>query len=441
MSLKFGTDGIRGPVETVITPEACLKIGYATGMVMKELGWDTVVIGKDTRISGYMLEAALQSGFIAAGVNVRLLGPLPTPGVAYLTKTLRNKFGLVISASHNDFLDNGIKIFNEDGEKISRDIEKRIEKYLSKKIKSVETASIGKAYRFDESGPRYIEFCKSTIPPEVNFSSLRIVLDCANGACYKVSPEVFEELGADVICIGNEPDGYNINQDCGSTNPEVIKKAVLDHRADFGVSLDGDGDRVIIIDEKGNILDGDDLLYILAFANPNRTGAWSGVVGTKMSNLGLEDGIKKLGYKFIRADVGDKYVSEMLTKKGWMLGGETSGHIICKDLVSTGDGTIAALKVISSLLILEKKPSEILSNYSKMPQVNEAVLIENKDIVNDKDLQQLIKEVESDITVGRVLVRPSGTEPKIRIMIEAPEKDVAKKYTKDIKDLILNKHN
>ncbi len=439
MSLKFGTDGIRGPVETVITPEACLKIGYATGMVMKELGWDTVVIGKDTRISGYMLEAALQSGFIAAGVNVRLLGPLPTPGVAYLTKTLRNKFGLVISASHNDFLDNGIKIFNEDGEKISRDIEKRIEKYLSKKIISVETSSIGKAYRFDESGPRYIEFCKSTIPPEVNFSSLRIVLDCANGACYKVSPEVFEELGADVICIGNEPDGYNINQDCGSTNPEVIKKAVLDHRADFGVSLDGDGDRVIIIDEKGNILDGDDLLYILAFANPNRTGAWSGVVGTKMSNLGLEDGIKKLGYKFIRADVGDKYVSEMLTKKGWMLGGETSGHIICKDLVSTGDGTIAALKVISSLLILEKKPSEILSNYSKMPQVNEAVLIENKDIVNDKDLQQLIKEVESDITVGRVLVRPSGTEPKIRIMIEAPEKDVAEKYTKDIKDLILNK--
>ena len=439
MSLKFGTDGIRGPVETVITPEACLKIGYATGMVMKELGWDTVVIGKDTRISGYMLEAALQSGFIAAGVNVRLLGPLPTPGVAYLTKTLRNKFGLVISASHNDFLDNGIKIFNEDGEKISRDIEKRIEKYLSKKIISVETESIGKAYRFDESGPRYIEFCKSTIPSEVNFSSLRIVLDCANGACYKVSPEVFEELGADVICIGNEPDGYNINKDCGSTNPEVIRKAVLDHRADFGVSLDGDGDRVIIIDEKGNILDGDDLLYILAFANPNRTGPWSGVVGTKMSNFGLEDGIKKLGYKFIRADVGDKFVSEMLTKKGWMLGGETSGHIICKDLVSTGDGTIAALKVISSLLILEKKPSEILSNYSKMPQVNEAVQIKNKDIVNDKDLQKLIKDVESDITVGRVLVRPSGTEPKIRIMIEAPEKNVAEKYTKDIKDLILNK--
>jgi len=439
MSLKFGTDGIRGPVETFITPEACLKIGHATGLVMKELGWSTVVIGKDTRISGYMLEASLQAGFIAAGVNVRLLGPLPTPGVAYLTKTLRNKFGVVISASHNDFLDNGIKIFNEDGEKISRDLEIRIEKYLSTKITSVETASIGKAFRFDESGPRYIEFCKSTVPSEVNFSSLRIVLDCANGACYKVSPEVFEELGADVICIGNEPDGYNINQGCGSTHPDVIKKAVIDHRADFGVSLDGDGDRVILVDEKGNILDGDDILYILAFANPNRTGSWSGVVGTKMSNLGLEDGIKKLGYKFIRADVGDKYVSNMLTKKGWMLGGETSGHIICKDLVSTGDGTIAALKVISSLLILEKKPSEILSNYTKIPQMNLAVSVKNKDIINDKDLQSFIKEVESDITVGRVLVRPSGTESKIRIMIEASEKDVAEKYANDIKDLIIKK--
>ncbi len=439
MNLKFGTDGIRGPVESVITPEACLKIGHATGLAMKELGWNTVVIGKDTRISGYMLEAALQAGFIASGVNVRLLGPLPTPGVAYLTKTLRNKFGVVISASHNDFLDNGIKIFNEDGEKISRDVEKRIEKYLSGNLLSVKTESIGKAYRFDESGPRYIEFCKSTVPPEINFSSLRVVLDCANGACYKVSPEVFEELGAEVICIGTEPDGYNINKDCGSTHPNIVKEAVINNRADFGVSLDGDGDRVILVDEKGNILDGDDLLYILAFANPNRTGAWSGVVGTKMSNLGLEDGIKKLGYKFIRADVGDKYVSDMLTKKGWMLGGETSGHIICKDLVSTGDGTIAALKVISSLLMLEKKPSEVLANFTKIPQINIAVPVKNKDIVNDKDLQSLIKEIESDMTIGRVLVRPSGTEPKIRIMIEAPQIEVAKKFASDIESLIVKK--
>ncbi len=439
MSLKFGTDGIRGPVESVVTPDACLRIGHATGLAMKELGWNTVVIGKDTRVSGYMLEAALQAGFIAAGVDVRLLGPIPTPGVAYLTKTLRNKFGVVISASHNDFLDNGIKIFNEDGEKISRDIEKRIEKHLAGDLSSVETSAIGKAYRFDESGPRYIEFCKSTVPSEISFSSLRIVLDCANGACYKVSPEVFEELGAEIIKIGTEPDGYNINQDCGSTHPEIVSKAVIDHRADFGVSLDGDGDRVILVDEKGNILDGDDLLYILAFANPNRTGAWSGVVGTKMSNLGLEDGLKKLGYKFVRSDVGDKYVSEMLSKKGWMLGGETSGHIICRDLVSTGDGTIAALKVISSLLLLEKKPSEVLANFKKIPQVNIAIKVKNKDIVNDKDLQSLIKEIESDITVGRVLVRPSGTEPKIRIMIEAPEIKVAKKYAADIEKLIESK--
>ena len=439
MSLKFGTDGIRGPVESVVTPEACLRIGHATGLAMKELGWDTVVIGKDTRISGYMLEAALQAGFIAAGVNVRLLGPIPTPGVAYLTKTLRNKFGVVISASHNDFLDNGIKIFNEDGEKISRDIEKRIEKHLAGDLSSLETSAIGKAYRFDESGPRYIEFCKSTVPSEISFSSLRIVLDCANGACYKVTPLVFEELGAEIIKIGTEPDGYNINQDCGSTHPEIVSKAVIDHRADFGVSLDGDGDRVILVDEKGNILDGDDLLYILAFANPNRTGAWSGVVGTKMSNLGLEEGLKKLGYKFVRSDVGDKYVSEMLSNKGWMLGGETSGHIICKDLVSTGDGTIAALKVISSLLILDKKPSQILANYNKIPQVNLAIKVKNKDVVNDKDLQSLIKEIESDITVGRVLVRPSGTEPKIRIMIEAPEIKVAKKYSGDLEKLIESK--
>ncbi len=439
MNLKFGTDGIRGPVESIITPEACLKIGHATGIVMKELGWNTVVIGKDTRISGYMLESALQSGFIAAGVNVRLLGPIPTPGVAYLTKTLRNKFGVVISASHNDFLDNGIKIFNEDGEKISRGIEKRIEKYLSEDLSPVETSKIGKAFRFDESGPRYIEFCKSTVPPNISFSSLRIVIDCANGACYKVSPEIFEELGAEVITIGNEPDGYNINQDCGSTHPDVIKEAVIKHRADYGISLDGDGDRVILVDEKGNVLDGDDLLYILAFSNPNRTGPWSGVVGTLMSNLGLEQGIQKLGYKFIRADVGDKYVSEMLTKKGWMLGGETSGHIICKDLASTGDGTVAALKVISSLLLLEKRPSEVLSNYNKIPQINKAVKVTNKDIINDKELKSFIKEIESDLTVGRILVRPSGTEPKIRIMVEAPEVKVAEKFAKEIEKIIRSK--
>jgi len=435
MTIKFGTDGIRGPVESEITPEVCLRIGHAAGAVLKDMGWETVLIGKDTRVSGYMLESALQAGFIAAGVNVRLLGPLPTPGVAYLTRSLRNQFGLVISASHNNYLDNGIKLFAGTGEKISKDAEKKIEKLLSGDLKPVKTAELGKAQRFDESGDRYIEFCKSTVPPDVSFESLRIVLDCANGACYKVSPSILRELGAEVISIGTEPDGYNINHECGSTHPERVQEEVIKQRADFGIALDGDGDRVVIIDRKGNILDGDDIMYILAYANPNRTGPWSGIVGTAMTNLGFEEGVKKLGYKFKRADVGDKYVSQMLQKEGWMLGGEPSGHIICRDLVSTGDGTIAALKVISSLLILEKDPEDVLHNYSKMPQININVEVENKDILSDSEIQKKLKEVESDLTVGRVLVRPSGTESKIRIMVESDDEITAKKYAKDIEQM------
>ena len=432
MTIKFGTDGIRGPVESKITPEVCLRIGHAAGVVLKEMGWETVLIGKDTRVSGYMLESALQAGFIAAGVNVRLLGPLPTPGVAYLTRSLRNQFGLVISASHNNYLDNGIKLFAGTGEKISKDAEKKIEKLLAGDLKPVKTAELGKAQRFDESGDRYIEFCKSTVPPDVSFESLRVVLDCANGACYKVSPSILRELGAEVISIGTEPDGYNINHECGSTHPERAQEEVIKQRADFGIALDGDGDRVVLIDRKGNILDGDDIMYILAYANPNRTGPWSGIVGTAMSNLGFEEGVRKLGYKFKRADVGDKYVSQLLQKEGWMLGGEPSGHIICRDLVSTGDGTIAALKVISSLLILEKDPEDILSNYTKMPQVNLNVDVDNKDILSDSDIQKKIKEIESDLTVGRVLVRPSGTESKIRVMVESDDEITATKYAKDI---------
>ena len=439
MDLKFGTDGIRGPVQTEITPEVCLRIGHATGIVLKEEGLDTVMIGKDTRVSGYMLEAALEAGFIAAGVNVRLLGPIPTPGVAYLTKTFRKQFGLVISASHNSFLDNGIKIFDANGIKISRDIELRIEKILKNNLDLVETLSLGKAESFHESTARYIEFCKSTVPADITFNNLRIVVDCANGACYKVSPAVFKELGAEVIEFGVNPDGFNINHECGSTCPELAQEMVLKHRADYGVTLDGDGDRVILIDREGNILDGDDLLYILAFSNPNRTGSWSGVVGTLMSNFGLEKAIQQLGYKFVRADVGDKYVSQMLTKKGWMLGGESSGHIICRDLVSTGDGTIAALKVISSLLLLEKDPKEVLANYKKFPQVNINIPVKNKDIVNDSEIKSTVRDVESDITVGRVLVRASGTENIIRVMVEAAEEDVASKFAKDISNLVKSK--
>jgi phosphoglucosamine mutase len=435
MTIKFGTDGIRGPVESKITPEVCLRIGHAAGVVLKDMGWETVLIGKDTRVSGYMLESALQAGFIAAGVNVRLLGPLPTPGVAYLTRSLRNQFGLVISASHNNYLDNGIKLFAGTGEKISKDTEKKIEKLLAGDLKPVKTAELGKAQRFDESGDRYIEFCKSTVPADVSFESLRIVLDCANGACYKVSPSILRELGAEVISIGADPDGYNINYECGSTHPEKAQEEVVKQRADFGIAIDGDGDRVVLIDRNGNILDGDDIMYILAYANPNRTGPWSGIVGTAMTNLGFEEGVKKLGYQFKRADVGDKYVSQMLQKKGWMLGGEPSGHIICRDLVSTGDGTIAALKVISSLLILEKDPEDILRNYKKMPQVNINIDVENKDILSDSGIQKKIKEIESDLTVGRVLVRPSGTESKIRVMVESDDEITANKYAKDIAEM------
>ena len=436
MSIKFGTDGIRGPVESKITPEVCLRIGHAAGIVLKEIGWRTVLIGKDTRVSGYMLESALQAGFIAAGVNVRLLGPLPTPGVAYLARSLRNQFGLVISASHNNYLDNGIKLFTGNGEKISKDTENKIEKLLAGDLKPVKTAELGKARRFDESGDRYIEFCKSTVPSDVSFEALRVVIDCANGACYKVTPEIFRELGAEVITIGTEPDGFNINQECGSTHPERVKEEVIKQRADYGIALDGDGDRVVIIDRKGNILDGDDIMYILAYANPNRTGPWSGIIGTLMTNLGFEEGIKKLGYKFKRADVGDKHVSQMLQKEGWMLGGESSGHIICRDLVSTGDGTIAALKVISSLLILEKDPEEILRNYTKKPQIMINVEVDNKDILSDPDIQKKIKEIESDLIVGRVLVRPSGTESKIRVMVESDDEISSAKYAKDIAKML-----
>ena len=436
MSIKFGTDGIRGPVESKITPEVCLRIGHAAGIVLKEMGWGTVLIGKDTRVSGYMLESALQAGFIAAGVNVRLLGPLPTPGVAYLTRSLRNQFGLVISASHNNYLDNGIKLFTGNGEKISKDTENKIEKLLAGDLKPVKTAELGKARRFDESGDRYIEFCKSTVPSDVSFEALRVVIDCANGACYKVTPEIFRELGAEVITIGTEPDGFNINKECGSTHPERVKEEVIKQRADYGIALDGDGDRVVLIDRKGNILDGDDIMYILAYANPNRTGPWSGIIGTLMTNLGFEEGIKKLGYKFKRADVGDKHVSQMLLKEGWLLGGESSGHIICRDLVSTGDGTIAALKVISSLLILEKDPEDILRNYTKKPQIMINVEVDNKDILSDSDIQKKIKEIESDLTVGRVLVRPSGTESKIRVMVESDDEISSAKYAKDIAKML-----
>ena len=436
MKISFGTDGIRGPVETTITPDLCLKVGQAAGQVLKEEGCDTVLIGKDTRVSGYMLESALEAGFIAAGVNVRLLGPLPTPGVAYLTKSSRGQFGLVISASHNSFLDNGIKIFDANGVKISKELQNKIEKLINtNSLQIVSANKLGKAKRFDESGDRYVEFCKSTVPYNVSFEGLRIVLDCANGAAYKVSPAIFEELGAAVITIGTSPNGYNINDGCGSTKPDSARQAVLEHRADFGVTLDGDADRVKLIDASGNILDGDDILYILATGNTNRIGPWSGIVGTVMSNLGLEMAVKDLGYEFERSDVGDTFVNDILTKKDWYLGGEPSGHIICRDLVSTGDGTVAALKTISTLILLEKDAKEVLKGYNKVPQVELSVEVTNKDVLNEDIIQTRIKEIKSDLTIGRILVRPSGTESKIRIMVEAESESTAKKCADDLASL------
>ena len=436
MNVSFGTDGIRGPVDSTITPDLCLRIGQAAGQVLKAEGWDTVLIGKDTRVSGYMLESALEAGFISAGVNVRLLGPLPTPGVAYLTKSSRGQFGLVISASHNTYLDNGIKIFDGNGVKISKELQHKIEKAINtNSLQIVSADKLGKARRFDESGDRYVEFCKSTVPQDISFKGLRIVLDCANGAAYKVSPAIFEELGAEVITFGITPNGYNINEGCGSTNPESAQKAVLEHRADFGVTLDGDADRVKLIDSSGNILDGDDILYILASGNTNRIGPWSGIAGTVLSNLGLEIAIKDLGYDFERSDVGDTYVNDILTKKGWYLGGEPSGHIICRDLVSTGDGTVAALKTISTLLLLEKDASEALKGFNKVPQVELSIEVTNKDVLNEASIQTRIQEIRSDLTIGRILVRPSGTEPKIRIMVEAESESTAKKCAQDLASL------
>lgn len=436
MDITFGTDGIRGPVVSTITPDLCLRIGQAAGYVLKQEGLDTVLIGKDTRVSGYMLESALEAGFISAGVNVRLLGPLPTPAVAYLAKSSRGHFGLVISASHNSYEDNGIKIFDGNGEKISKHLQVKIEKLLnSNDFKIVSSDKLGKAKRFDESGDRYVEFCKSTVPTNLSFKGLRIVIDCAHGAAYKVTPTIFQELGAEVIVIGASPNGYNINEKCGSTHPELAKQVVLDHRADFGISLDGDADRVKLIDSTGRILDGDDILYILASGNPNRIGPWSGIVGTVMSNLGLENALKNLGYEFERSDVGDTYVSQILASKGWSLGGEPSGHIICRDQVSTGDGTVAALKTISTLLMMQKSVTEVLKDFQRVPQIEISLNVHDKNIINQEDIKNRIQKIKNDLPFGRILVRPSGTESKIRIMVEAESEALANRYAKDLASL------
>ena len=423
----FGTDGIRGRVgESPINAEFVLKLGWAAGRVLAKTqgAASKVLIGKDTRLSGYMFESALQAGLSAAGVDIRLLGPMPTPAIAYLTRTLHAQAGIVISASHNPYYDNGIKFFSAQGIKLADDIESAIEAELAQPMHTVDSAELGKAERVSDAAGRYIEFCKSTIPSAVELRDLKIVVDCAHGATYHVAPSVFEELGAEVIPIGVEPDGFNINQECGSTYPKAAQMAVLEHGADLGIALDGDGDRVIMIDHKGEVVDGDELLFIIAQSRA-QAGTLNGgaVVGTLMSNFGLEQALRGQGIDFKRAAVGDRHVMEMLRGGGWMLGGESSGHIICLDRTTTGDGIVAALQVIVEIVKSGNSLHELKKGMIKYPQCMVNVpIVAGFDVAKSSVIQEAYNDVLSALhEEGRVLLRPSGTEPVIRVMVEGPD--------------------
>ena len=417
----FGTDGIRGRVgEEPITPEFMLKLGWAAGRVLNRQGKGKVLIGKDTRISGYMFESALQAGLSAAGVDVLLLGPMPTPAIAYLTRTFHAQAGIVISASHNPYYDNGIKFFSDQGTKLSDEIELAIEAQLQKPMVTVESAHLGKAKRVEDAGGRYIEFCKSTIPLQMMFRGMRIVVDAAHGATYHVAPNVFRELGAEVITVGAEPDGLNINDGVGSTHPQFLQTQVLHYRADLGIALDGDGDRVMMVDHTGEVLDGDELLYIIARSRKNSNTLNGAVVGTVMSNLGLEHALRDMGVDFKRALVGDRYVLEMLRQENWALGGESSGHIICLDKTTTGDGTVSALQVLAAIVQSGHTLHQLKSGMKKYPQVLLNVKMDKKfDVANNEHIRKAVRDAEVSLAdSGRVLLRPSGTEPLVRVMVE-----------------------
>ncbi|MCF6210463.1 MAG: phosphoglucosamine mutase [Gammaproteobacteria bacterium] len=422
--LYFGTDGIRGRVgEGAINPEFMLKLGWAVGRVLAGNNAGKVVIGKDTRISGYMFESALEAGLTAAGIDSLLLGPMPTPAIAYLTRTLHADAGIVISASHNLFHDNGIKFFSADGTKLSDEIELAIEAELDKALLCVDSSLLGKAERIGDAGGRYIEFCKSTIPSRINLKGMTIVVDCAHGATYHVAPSVFDELGAKVISIGVDPDGLNINEKCGSTHPEALQQAVLEHQADVGIALDGDGDRLIMVDQQGGVLDGDEILYIIARSRMSEGRLEGGVVGTVMSNLGLEVAFDRDGIDFQRASVGDRYVMELLMRDGWMLGGESSGHIICLDHTTTGDGIVSALQVLHAMIRSGLPLHELKTGMTKYPQHMINVRVSGKvDLAGSASIQSAVSETEAQLgSRGRVLLRPSGTEPLVRVMIEGED--------------------
>ncbi|GAA5258181.1 phosphoglucosamine mutase [Proteus sp. MB838] len=422
----FGTDGIRGKVgDSPITPDFVLKLGWAAGKVLARHGSRKIIIGKDTRISGYMLESALEAGLAAAGLSASFTGPMPTPAVAYLTRTFRAEAGIVISASHNPYYDNGIKFFSIDGTKLPDEVEEAIEAEMEKPITCVESAELGRANRIVDAAGRYIEFCKGTFPNENNLNGLKVVVDCAHGATYHIAPNVFRELGAEVITIGCEPTGININDECGATDVRMLQKRVLEEGADVGLAFDGDGDRIIMVDHKGLKVDGDQILYIIAREALRQGQLRGGAVGTLMSNMGLEIALKQLGIPFVRAKVGDRYVLEKLQEKGWRLGAENSGHIILLDKTTTGDGIVAGLQVLSAMVRNHMSLHDLCSGMKLLPQILVNVRFTgNHDPLQSTEVQQFAKEVEAELGgKGRVLLRKSGTEPLIRVMVEGENEE------------------
>ena len=435
----FGTDGIRGKVgEYPITPDFALKLGWAAGRILAKDGVKKVLIGKDTRISGYMLESALEAGFASAGVATAFTGPMPTPAIAYLTRTFRADAGVVISASHNPFYDNGIKFFSTEGKKLDDAIELEIEAQLEKEIDCVESIQLGRASRITDAAGRYIEFCKSTFDHDLSLASLKIVVDCANGATYHIAPKVLHELGADVIKIGCDPNGVNINDNCGATDIRALAKCVIDEKADLGFALDGDGDRIIMVDHKGRKIDGDLIIYIIAREALRQGQLKGGVVGTLMSNMGLEIALKNLGIQFVRAKVGDRYVLEKMLEKNWRLGAENSGHVLLLDKTTTGDGIIAGLQVLAAMVRNNMSLADLCSGMTMMPQVLINVrFAEKHDPLTNPDVKLAIEQAEKQLGIhGRVLIRKSGTEPLIRVMVEGIDAAEVQKLAEQIAEAV-----
>jgi len=442
MSLKyFGTDGVRGRVgEHPITADFMLKLGRAAGVVLGRGDERAVVIGKDTRISGYMFESALEAGLAAAGANVLLLGPMPTPAVAYLTRTLYACAGIVISASHNPYEDNGIKFFSADGEKFPDQVERELERELEQPFTTVDSALMGKAARVDDAPGRYIEFCKGTIPYGTSLGGLKIALDCANGSTYKVAPRVLQELGAKVFASGDEPDGLNINRQCGSTYPAAMQENVVRCGADLGIALDGDGDRLIMADRNGDLVDGDELLYIIATSRHLEGSLRGGVVGTVMSNFGLELALKERGIPFLRTPVGDRHIHRALVEKGWILGGEASGHLLSLDRTSTGDGIISALQVLELMVRSGKSLAELKQGMQKFPQtmINVPVSASGQGRMADSArINDAVRDIEIELNgQGRVILRPSGTEPLIRVTLEGADSALVERLANQLADTV-----